>query len=127
MTVYVDTMRAKFGRMTMCHMVADTRSELYSMANKIGVHAKWIQRAEDGHSVDHFDICLSKRALAIAYGAVELNRRQFVNFIHKKRGEPVHESTTTTSEENAGSDTRRPPLLPDDSSNGSLQPDEYPF
>ncbi|HTG26080.1 MAG TPA: DUF4031 domain-containing protein [Reyranella sp.] len=69
MSVYVDDMEAPFGRMKMCHMVADTREELLAMADTIGVARKWIQKPE-GHPVEvHFDIALSKRALAIAAGA----------------------------------------------------------
>ena len=41
MTVYVDDMKAKFGRMIMCHMIADTDEELHTMASKIGVKLKW--------------------------------------------------------------------------------------
>ena len=45
MTVYVDNMQAPFGRMKMCHMVADTSEELLAMADKIGVQRKWLQKA----------------------------------------------------------------------------------
>ena len=69
MTVYVDDMRAKFGRMIMCHMIADDELELHGMASKIGIRYKWYQG-------DHYDICLQKRALAISLGAKEITQRQ---------------------------------------------------
>lgn len=37
MTVYVGDMRAKYGRLILCHMVADTDAELHAMAARIGV------------------------------------------------------------------------------------------
>lgn len=58
MTVYVDDMRANFGRMIMCHMVADDEGELHAMADKIGVARRWYQG-------DHYDIALVKRAKAV--------------------------------------------------------------
>jgi len=59
----------------MCHMGADTVMELHTMAHKIGVKYKWFQR----HStIPHYDICLSKRALAVKEGAIEIPQRQFV-------------------------------------------------
>ena len=67
MPVYVDNYRAPFDRMMMCHMVADSTEELLSMADTIGVQRKWIQCA--GTHREHFDICLSKRAKAMAAGA----------------------------------------------------------
>lgn len=73
MSVYVDDMEAQFGRMAMCHMIADTRAELFEMADKIGVQRKWIQ-CKDTYK-EHFDICKSKRALAIAHGATPLTMR----------------------------------------------------
>lgn len=69
MTVYVDDMRAPYGRMIMCHMIADTNVELLAMATLIGVALRW-------HQGDHFDIALSKRAIAVAAGAVEITLRQ---------------------------------------------------
>lgn len=73
MSVSVDNMRAKFGRMTMCHMIADTTEELLAMADTIGVQRKWIQDA--GTPREHFDISLAKRALAIAAGATEISQK----------------------------------------------------
>lgn len=74
MTVYVDDMAAPYGRMTMCHMIADTEEELIAMADKIGVRRKWHQYP--GTPRSHFDICLSKKGLAIKNGAVPITWRQ---------------------------------------------------
>lgn len=63
MPVYVDEARNRFGRMLMCHMLADTPAELHAMADRIGVKRKWFQRDA---STPHYDICQSKRALAVA-------------------------------------------------------------
>ena len=41
--VYVDDYNAPYGRMTMCHMMADTLEELHAMADKIGIARKWFQ------------------------------------------------------------------------------------
>lgn len=76
MPVYVDDMRASFGRMVMCHMAADSTEELLAMADKIGVQRKWIQKA--GTRYEHFDISLSKRTEAVKQGAIELTMREFV-------------------------------------------------
>lgn len=62
MTVYVDDIEAPYGRMKMCHMVADTEDELYEMADRIGIARRWYQG-------DHYDISLSKKALAVLNGA----------------------------------------------------------
>ena len=74
MTVYVDDMRAGFGRMKMCHMVADSIAELFKMADAIGLEDCWFQAG----SFPHFDVSLSKRHLAIAKGAVRVDRRSLV-------------------------------------------------
>lgn len=74
--VFVDDMQAAYGRMTMCHMLADSTEELLSMADKIGVQHKWLQKA--GTYYEHFDVCLSKRRLAVANGAREINGREMV-------------------------------------------------
>lgn len=83
MTVYVDNMSANYGRMKMCHMVADTTQELLEMADKIGVARRWLQKEGTYH--EHFDICLSKRARAVAAGAKEITLRQTGQLIHAKR------------------------------------------
>lgn len=75
MAVYVDNMRAKFGRMVMCHMLADTDAELHAMADRIGVARRWWQSPAKT-SGSHYDIALSKRALAVEAGAIEITWRQ---------------------------------------------------
>lgn len=75
MTVYVDDMRASYGRMIMCHMIADTDEELHAMADRIGVARRWWQSPEKT-SGSHYDIALSKRELAVKLGAVRITWRQ---------------------------------------------------
>jgi Protein of unknown function (DUF4031) len=91
MTVYVDDMRAKFGRLVMCHMIADTDDELHAMADRIGVARKWHQAPPKHDS--HYDIALSKRALAVSFGAREITWRQagcmtFLRRVSGKLGRP---------------------------------------
>lgn len=74
MAVYVDDMQAPFGRMKMSHMVADTAEELFAMADKIGVARRWVQYPDDLVRI-HFDICQSKKALAVRHGAVAVTWR----------------------------------------------------
>jgi len=73
MTVYVDDMylypMGRFGRMKMSHLVADDEEELHAMAARIGVARRWYQG-------DHYDIAQTKRAEALALGAVAVTLRQ---------------------------------------------------
>jgi hypothetical protein len=66
----VDDMRQKFGRMTMCHMIADSDEELHEMADRIGVDRRWFQYP--GTPKRHYDIALSKRLQAIDAGAIPI-------------------------------------------------------
>lgn len=75
MSVYIDDFNAPYGRMQMCHMMADTREELYAMVDAIGVHRKWIQL--EGR-FPHYDICLSKKKKALTLGAIECSARDLV-------------------------------------------------
>ncbi len=78
MAVYVDDMHkhpmGQFGRMKMCHMIADTTEELIAMADMIGVSRKWIQHPNSPN--EHFDIAMSKRVIAVRNGAVEITMRE---------------------------------------------------
>lgn len=72
MAVYVDKERNSFGRMVMCHMWADTFDELHNMASRIGMDRAWFQPL----SFPHYDVSLSRRALAVRHGAIEVERRE---------------------------------------------------
>lgn len=86
MTVYVDDVRHAFGRMVMCHMWADSHDELLSMALKIGVRDKWLQKPPKASWV-HFDISLGKKALAIQYGAVLTDKYGPLEHEAKRKGD----------------------------------------
>jgi hypothetical protein len=81
--VYVDSMNVSFGRMVMCHMMADTTVELLDMATKIGVAHKWIQYP--GTAKEHFDICLSKKKKALDNGAIQATWRQMADLINRDK------------------------------------------
>ena len=83
MTVYVDQPDKPFGRMMMCHMIADSSEELLCMVDAIGVQRKWIQK--QGTEWEHFDICKSKRQDAISYGAIELGNLDLGRKINERR------------------------------------------
>jgi hypothetical protein len=84
MSVYVDKAQNPYGRMKMCHMLADTLDELHAMADAIGVQRRWFQDDKDH---PHYDIAQSKRALAIQHGSIEIDNRQLVELIRKWRAE----------------------------------------
>lgn len=98
MTVYVDDVRLPFRNMVMCHMWATTIAELLEMADRIGVDRKWIQ----GHSElsigkakraswVHFDIALSKKALALEAGAELTDKYGPVEHVARLRLEHPYE------------------------------------
>jgi len=91
MTVYVDDMKARYGRMIMCHMIADTDAELHAMAATIGVARGW-------HQGDHYDIALTTRAAAVAAGAVEITWKQ-AGCMHLRRRRTGEMGTPPEAEE----------------------------
>ena len=72
MSVYVDGERNSFGRMVMCHMWADTVAELHAMADAMGMRREWFQPL----SFPHYDVSLSRRAVAVELGAIQVGRRE---------------------------------------------------
>lgn len=71
--IYVDDFFASYGRMKMCHLIADTDEELHALVDTIGVDRRHHQVTVSG---SHYDIAKGKRALAIASGATPITHRQ---------------------------------------------------
>lgn len=85
--VYIDNYNAPYGRMLMCHMIADSTDELLQMVDKIGVKRKWLQH--QGTPYEHFDICRSKKELAILNGAKEISVRELAFKCYERRKKSV--------------------------------------
>lgn len=89
MTVYVDELMA-FGwilrgrEVDSCHMFSDSLEldELHQVAAAIGMRRTWFQPHA---STPHYDLTASRRAAAIAAGAVAVDRRQAVSIWRARR------------------------------------------
>lgn len=84
MSIYIDKCRLPFGRMIMCHMIADSRAELHDMAEVLGLKRAWFQDTPKA-SAPHYDISLKKRDNAVKLGAILLERQAFVEVIRRIR------------------------------------------
>ena len=85
MAVFIDNMNRRFGRMIMCHMIADTNEELLEMCDNIKVNKKWIQHPNTYR--EHFDICVSKKKIAVEkYGAIEISWREYAKKVLSRPG-----------------------------------------
>jgi hypothetical protein len=83
-SVYVDRVALGYGRMVMCHMIADAPAELHAMADLIGLERRWFQQPPKA-SFWHYDIAKSKRALAVELGAIDCDRNTFVGHLRRIR------------------------------------------
>jgi hypothetical protein len=70
-------------------MIADTHDELMEMAARIGVSHRWLQ--SPGNHGEHFDICKSKRALAVRQGAAEITWADCARRCHERRSEEARQ------------------------------------
>lgn len=83
MSVYVDGLFNygwKLG--PSCHLVADSENELHEFAAKIGMKRGWFQDG-DTHTMPHYDLIARRRKAAVKIGAIEIDRSQLVEMIHK--------------------------------------------
>lgn len=92
--VYIDDAKIAYGQMFMFHMIADTTEELIKMADKIRVSRKHIQNK--GKYNEHFDICLSKKKLALEAGAKQITSRELVTILKQRPGHPDNRKLKTT-------------------------------
>ncbi len=80
--VYVDDMNASYGRMVMCHMMADTIEELHEMAAALGLERAWFQPL----SRPHYDVSKTRKAEAVRLGAVEVTQKELVRINRAREG-----------------------------------------
>jgi hypothetical protein len=76
MAVYIDSLMNwgwRYG--ASCHLIADSVEELIEFAISIGMKEKWFQDKR----IPHFDLTKSRREVAVKLGAIELNRKDYVN------------------------------------------------
>jgi len=78
-TVYVDNLegwgwRIRGRKVHSCHMFTDSvdLTELHEMAARIGMKADWFQPSR---VAPHYDLVKARRDAAVAFGAVEVDRR----------------------------------------------------
>lgn len=86
MSVYVDSIspcmpNKNWKYRHCCHLVADTIDELHSFAACIGLKRDWFQNK----TIPHYDLTRNKRKLAVKYGAIEIDNKQFVELLKKQR------------------------------------------
>ena len=81
MSVYVDKLfdttwadRRKWPYARSCHLTADTPEELHAFAAKLGLRRAWYQE-RPRFALCHYDLTASKRALAVKFGAIEVDSR----------------------------------------------------
>lgn len=91
MPVYVDDLmtcipNANWRWSKSCHLIADTVDELHVFARRIGMKRAWFQ---NGSRLPHYDLNENRRRIAVREGAVELDRRGFVDKTRELRVEVV--------------------------------------
>ena len=85
MAVYVDiAIWERHGR-RWCHLLADDEAELHAFAALVGCERRRFQTRPERPWIDHYDIDEPRRSAAIERGAIELERREVVALVARKR------------------------------------------
>lgn len=87
MSVYVDEMvgcvqSRNWPYDSSCHLVADSLEELHYFAGRMKLRPSWFQRGSVPH---YYDLTRGMRLLAVKFGAVEIDRKKFVEIMRKYR------------------------------------------
>jgi len=87
MSVYVDKLMPcipspKWPFRFACHLIADSIRELDGFARRLGLKREWFQQ---GKLLPHYDLCASKRKLALELGAIELSLHEIGRRIQEAR------------------------------------------
>ena len=88
MSVYVDKLQEcltnpNWPYTRSCHLMADSLVELIFFGKQIGLSLGWIQHRTAG--LLHFDLNVTMREKAVKAGAIEIDRKQVVELIRKRR------------------------------------------
>lgn len=86
--MYVDDLVTYANLGPMCHMVADSNSELVAFARKLGIPHAWYQRPTPPKRLyGHYDLGERYRTQAIRNGALAVPRVALARFMHTRRWE----------------------------------------
>lgn len=87
-----------------CHLLVDAETPievLHQFAERIGMSRKWFQVSQTG--VPHYDLTEKRRAVAIAKGAVEIDRQRTVEIMRAHRSKANGQQTIDAPERDASS------------------------
>lgn len=88
-SVYVDTLPAGWGRWSGgAHMLANDLDALHAMADRLGLKRAWFQ---GDTTFAHYDLTASKRKLAVAAGAVEIELGELPDDVLMRREDGSYE------------------------------------
>jgi hypothetical protein len=99
MAVYVDEIisclpNRKWRWSVVCHMVSPDTDELHAFAARLGLRRSWFQGAG---AMPHYDLTPGMRARAVAFGAIEVGRENWLEIFRPIRAAWVARKNTRTA------------------------------